>query len=335
MLDVIKLGFVGCGSIANSHLKNLALMEDVKLQAFCDVNATAAERRSAEYGGQVFTDPYTMADQAGLDAVYVCLPPFAHGAAESAAVEHKLPLFVEKPLGLDLQLMQETSRRIEAAGLISCAGYMNRYRHSVQKARGILQHDPLLVSHGGWIGKPPGASTPGWWVSKQQSGGQFHEQVTHTVDLVRYLAGEIVEVFAFGVRGRNAIGLANFPSYDIEDATIINLRLAAGGVVTLYSACIAEAGGGGIGLSLYAAMHTLLFTGWEHSCTFFTAGDSEVTKIQGEPDIFAIEDRAFIDAVKSHDQSRILCTYADGMSTAAVSLAVNQSLETGQPVLIK
>jgi len=331
MQDVIKLGFVGCGTIATSHLKSLASMNEVKVVAFCDVNPNAAEQMAAKFDGQGFTDPNTMMDKAALDGVYICLPPFAHGAAEYAAIEHELPLFVEKPVGLEIAQMREIAQRIEKAGLISGAGYMNRYRQSVQMAREYLQHDPVLVGHGGWITRPPSASTPSWWVSKKRSGGQVHEQVTHTLDLIRYLAGEIVEVFAFGLRGRNAAGIPQLTGYDIEDATIINLKLADGGVVAVYSACVAGAGGA-ISLSLYAGMRTLLFTGWEHNCTFFNAGDAQEVKIAGEPDIFAIEDRAFIDAVKSGNQSGIRCTYAEGVRTALISLAVNESLETGQAV---
>ena len=37
----------------------------------------------------------------GLDAVYVCVPPFAHGPVEQAIAAAGLAMFVEKPLGLD------------------------------------------------------------------------------------------------------------------------------------------------------------------------------------------------------------------------------------------
>lgn len=334
MADKVRIGFIGCGGIAGSHLTGLSRMEDVELAAFCDISRETAERRVAEFGGQAFTEPRAMFEAVDLDAVYLCLPPFAHGDAEFAAIEAGVPFFVEKPVGLDPDLMAEIARRVDEAGLMTCAGYMNRYRRSIQQAREILQGDPLILGYGGWIGGPPRGTMPihQWWVVKARSGGQFHEQVTHTVDLVRYLGGEVAEVFAYGVRGKNRIAQEALPQYDIEDAVAVNLRLESGAVVTLYSACSAGAGGGGISLNLFANQHTILFSGWEHTGRFLTADQLEILEIRGEPDIFAVEDRAFIDAVKRRDPAPIRSSYADGVRTALVTLAVNRSLESGQPV---
>lgn len=49
---------------------------------------------------------------------------------------------------------------------------------------------------------------------------------------------------------------------------------------------------------------------------------------------YAIEDRAFLDAVRSGDHSNILSDYADGFKTSLVTVGANQSLQTGQPVSI-
>ncbi|HEY64689.1 MAG TPA: Gfo/Idh/MocA family oxidoreductase [Caldilineae bacterium] len=336
MLDKVRVGFVGCGGIAGSHLTGLARMEDVELVAFCDISAEAAERRAAEYGGRAFTDPRAMLDAVQIDALFICLPPFAHGEAEIAAIEHRVPFLVEKPLGLDLDLMREIARRVEEADLLAGAGYMTRYRRSVQRARRILQQDPLIIGYGGWIGRPPDGSIPihRWWVVKEKSGGQFHEQVTHTVDLVRYLAGEVEEVFAYGARGFNRSARAALPEYDIEDGVVVNMKLAEGAVVTLYAACAAKAGGGGVNLHLFAHEHSILFSGWEYTGRFLVAGEPEIIEIPGEKDIFTLEDRAFLNAVKTSDRALIRSTYADGVRTAAVTLAANQSLATGQPVRV-
>ncbi|MCD6290250.1 MAG: Gfo/Idh/MocA family oxidoreductase [Anaerolineae bacterium] len=337
MSEKVRVGFIGCGGIAGSHLTGLAHMEDVQLTAFCDISAETAERRAAEYGGQAFTDLQTMLDTVELDAIYLCLPPFAHGEAEFAAIERGIPFFVEKPVGLDPDLMKEIASRAQAANLLTCAGYMNRYRNGIGRAREILQSDPLIMAHGGWVGGPPNGSVPihHWWVVKGKSGGQFHEQTTHTVDLVRYLGGEVVEVYAYGARGFNRKAMAALPQYDMEDATVVNLKLESGAVATLYSSCAAAAGGGGVILNLFAQEHTILFTGWEHTGRFLTAGSPEIIEIRGERDIFAIEDRAFINAVKTGDRNLVRSSYADGVRTALVTLAANRSLETGQPVAVK
>ena len=79
-------------------------------------------------------------------------------------------------------------------------------------------------------------------------------------------------------------------------------------------------------------MHTE-FTGWEYAAQIKLAGSEQIT-IPPEPDILSVEDRIFIDAVKSGRPDSILATYEDGLKTTAVSWAVNQSIESGEVVKI-
>src|SRR5207247_10560242 len=100
MASQTRAAFVGSGNIAESHLSGLSKHSDVQLVAFCDVNRTRAEEVAARYGAQAFTDAGEMMDATAPEAVYFCLPPFAHGA-ELQAVERGIPFFVEKPVALD------------------------------------------------------------------------------------------------------------------------------------------------------------------------------------------------------------------------------------------
>ncbi|MGC8631783.1 MAG: Gfo/Idh/MocA family protein, partial [Thermoprotei archaeon] len=74
---------------------------------------------------------------------------------------------------------------------------------------------------------------------------------------------------------------------------------------------------------------------WEQNLTLYKERGAVKVTINGEPDIFKLEDRAFIDAVKSGDRSIIKSNYADALKTAAVTIAALNSLETGQPVNVE
>jgi predicted dehydrogenase len=340
-MEPVRLAFVGAGGMASAHLKAIAPMADARIVAFCDPDPAKVEARQAELQGLcpdaaplAFSDPDVMLGEVEADAAYLLLPPFAHGAAERACVAHGTPFFIEKPVGLDWGLTQELVAAVEAAGLMSCAGYMNRYRASLRRGKAILAEDPAALVHGGWIGgspnpKPGDTNIGSWWVVKDKSGGQIVEQCTHTFDVLRYLCGEAVEVCARAAHGFNR-GLYN---YSLDDATSVVLHMANGGVANLMTSCSANAGGGGVWLSAYAHQHTLLFTGWDHGVRILTKG-GEPEEIKGEPDIFAIEDRVFIDAVRSGDGSGIASSYPDAAKTLRLTLAANESIATGKAVAI-
>ncbi len=336
MVERIRVGFVGCGGIAVEHLKGLVKNPHVTPSAFCDVNLDRAMKVAKQFGtgdAKVFEKAERMFEDVELDAAYFCLPPFAHGA-ELKAIEAGVPFFVEKPINLYLDQARKIASAAKEKGVLTSVGYMTRYRKGVQKVRDILKEDPPVLVLGGWIGGTPRATPEAaiwnWWIVKEKSGGQFHEQVTHSVDVARFLCGDVSEVHAFPAKGFNKDTPA---SYSIEDASVVNLKFTNGAIGNLWASCSANGGGGGIMLSVYAVKTTALFTGWEHSLELLQEG-KKPEKIGGEPNIFEIEDNAFVDAVRLNDPSRILCPYSDGLKTLEVTLAANKSMETGKPVKI-
>lgn len=142
MPDKLKIGFIGTGNIAGSHLPNLQKRDDVELAAFCDVALEKAEQRAGEYGGKAYSSVKEMFDSANLDAAFICLPPFAHGEAEYACIESKVPFFIEKPVGMDVGQMKEVADAIDKANLLTFVGYMNRYRYGINRAREV----PILFA---------------------------------------------------------------------------------------------------------------------------------------------------------------------------------------------
>jgi len=336
MSERIRLGFVGCGGIAESHMKALVKNAAAEIAAFCDVRLTRAEEVSKQYGSpdaQVFDSADGMFRKARLDAAYFCLPPFAHGA-ELEAIKREIPFFVEKPVNLYLDQAKRIARAVERRKLLTCAGYMNRYRKGVNKVRELLKEDPPILALGGWVGKTPRPRPEGgiwaWWIIKEKSGGQFHEQVTHTVDLARFLCGEVSEVHSYPAKNMNRTAPA---TYNIEDASVVNLKFVNGAVGNLWASCSADAGGG-VTLSIYAGQTTALFTGWEHSLRLLRK-DGQPEDIAGEPEIFSIEDGAFIDAVRKNDPTLVMSSYSDGLKTMEVTLAANESMNSGKPVKIR
>jgi len=330
MAEKVKLGFIGCGGVQQKHMEDIALIEDATMTAFCDLNEELAQQSAKQYGGKAFTDYKALLEEE-LDAVYIAVPPNAHGM-ELDVMAKDLPFFVEKPVGMDLGLLREIAAEVEKKNHLTSVGYMSRYREGVQKAKAMLQEDPAVMAYGGWIGGTPKMTAPihSWWVVKEKSGGQLVEQTTHTVDLIRYLCGEVVEVYAAAAKGF----VKNVQGYTIDDASLATLKFENGAIATLFSACCANAGGGGVSLKVYALNHTVSFAGWALDAEIMETG-KEPVKIKGEPNAFEFEDRAFIKAVKTGDRSGILTDYPDGVKTAHVTIAANESMETGKPVSLK
>ncbi|HYF49613.1 MAG TPA: Gfo/Idh/MocA family oxidoreductase [Planctomycetota bacterium] len=332
MADKLNVGFIGSGGMANAHVTAMKKFDDVKFAAFCDVRLEAAQKFATEHGGQAFNKPADMFQNVKLDAVFLLLPPFAHGEPEFLAMKHKVPFFVEKPVGKDAGLINEISQEVQKSGILSCVGYMNRHRKSVQRAKELLEQNPAVVAYGGWLGggagKRPKLAEYGigsWWGDKSRSGGQIVEQCTHTFDVARYLCGDAVEVFTSFTKAFSD----PHPGYTMDDASAVNIRFKSGAVATLFSSVQTPVGG--VFLNVHGTAETMRFSGWEHSVKIeHTGGWTE--EIKGEDDIFAKEDRIFLDAVRSRNAAAIKSPYPDGAKTALLTIAAEESIRTGKPV---
>jgi myo-inositol 2-dehydrogenase/D-chiro-inositol 1-dehydrogenase len=321
----MNIAFIGTGGISRSHASGLAKRDDCKFVGAYDLLTNKAQAFAAQHGGMAYGSVSEMLDGAKPDAVWVCLPPHGHGEAEMALAQRRIPFLVEKPVSNSLDTARRILDEVERTGTVTAVGYMNRYRRSSNRAKEILAQDPAVLMHGAWIGGTPGVA---WWRVKTQSGGQIVEQTTHIFDLARYLLGEPTSVYARAARGH----VKDMPNYDVEDASIVAIQFANGVVGNLMSCCASRAGGG-VHLTISTVHNYMTFTGWEHSLVI-RKSPIEEEHISGEPNIFEIEDDAFIRAVRTTDATSIKSPYRDAVRTLAFCLAANASLDTGEIVTV-
>ena len=319
----VRVGFVGSGGIAGAHMNALAQVENAQLVAFCDVAAERAENAARRFNATAYTDFRAMFDREQLDAVYVCLPPFAHGEPEIEAATRGIALFVEKPIAIDMGVAREIESAIQRAGVVNAVGYHWRYYDLTDYVRDLLETRTIGMVMGYWTGGLPG--TP-WWRVMEQSGGQMLEQTTHIVDLARYLVGEVETVYsAYALRA-----LGDTPNLNVPDVGTSTLRFANGAIGHIANACMLPTGYL-TGLNVLTRDMILEVRGG--NVKVIEGDRTEERRTRTNPTL--VEDQLFIDAVEAKDGAKIRSTYSDALRSMAVSLACNLSAERREPVELK
>src|SRR5260370_26760836 len=92
-----NVAFYGAGDLAHPSLDALAGRADVRVVAVCDLDRRAAEQTAAGWGARVFLSSEAMLDEAGPDALWVCVPPRLQGDVLLRAAERGIPFFVVPP----------------------------------------------------------------------------------------------------------------------------------------------------------------------------------------------------------------------------------------------
>jgi len=315
----VDLAFVGAGGIAQwQHFDNLEAIDQAEIVGICDVDEETAHSAAERFDAPAFSDHHDLYAETDPDAVFVCLPPFAHEDQEIAAAEHGYDLFVEKPLALSMEKAREIHTAIEANDVLAQVGYDWRYSAGVERASEILADRAIGYVDGYWWGGVPGGEDH-WWRHFDRSGGQVVEQATHVYDTVRYLAGDVEEVTAAGShRIEDAV--------DFSDATSATMTHENGAISHVSTTCAAE--DGKHGLEIVADGATLEVDEQRVSGTV----DGEELDEEFDRNPYATEVESFVDAVASGDGAGLRSPYDDALETFELTMAVNESIDSGETV---
>jgi len=317
----VKVGFIGAGGIAHYHLGHLAKIREAEVVAFCDISRERAEKAARPLGARTYSDHHQMLEREDLDAVYICLPPFAHQDQETLAAEKGINIFVEKPVALSLEKARQVEAKILANKVITAAGYQDRYLDVIDHLRLLLKRETVGMFSGYWMGGMPLVS---WWRKKEESGGQIVEQTTHIFDMARYLFGEVDKVFAMARTGL----MMEVEGYNVEDASSVILYFKSGLIGTISSACFLSCGFK-VGMDIYLKDRVIEYQE-RKSLKVIESKRTEKILVSNDPGL--LEDQVFIEAVKTGDASKIRSDYSDALKTLKITLAANESLETGKMV---
>ena len=315
-MTATRVGIVGAGWVTRVHLRVLAGFDDVRVVGVASRNPESGGRLAEAAGARLYPDYRSMLDVAELDAVFVCLPPYAAVEPVLAVAERGIALFAEKPLGIDEEGPAQIAKSVADHSLVSCVGYQWRYLEVVDRARELLEGHPAQLVIGSWLGDTPGAA---WWIHKEQSGGQVVEQATHIFDLARYLVGEMEPTAAAGRR----VPRPAYPGSDILDVTETSVRFASGAIGS-FSTTSLLGGPHRVGLDIVSDGMALTLEVLDHRLVVRQGADMTTLAPPSEFDKpYVQQNRAFIDAVQGKP-NRIRSPYADALLTHHLTIAASR-----------
>jgi len=321
-MDICRVGLIGAGNVGRRHAQVLSSFPDVHLAGITDVVPEASASLARDSGCRSFS----CADEllsAGVDAAYVCVPPFAHGAPETAVLSAGVPIFVEKPLAVDVETAERVGAQAVTAGVLTAVGHHWRYLDVVERAQRILDGRTVRLIGGAWLDKVPPV---GWWPIRERSGGPVVEQAAHVLDLARLFAGEVAEVFAMG-DGRPPQAAHGG---DVDSVTTATLRFHSGALGTLSTTCL-------LGWKQRAGLELVAEGLWlsvgEDGLTVRESGDEPFQeRVAADPAAARVAvDRTFVDAVRGIGND-VRVPYAEALRTHRLACALALSAATGQPV---
>lgn len=186
------VAFIGAGSFANNVLLP-ALKGKVKFTGITTSRPNNAQNIAVKYGFAFCSNNAKdlLADK-NTNTVFVATRHDSHAAYVTEALQNKKNVFVEKPLCLTEEELEEIKNVYENSSSILMVGFNRRFSPLVQKAQDLFRkiNGPIAINYRINAGVLP---KDHWIHNKAIGGGRIVGELCHFIDLVHFLSGSKIK----------------------------------------------------------------------------------------------------------------------------------------------
>ncbi|KXA90626.1 hypothetical protein AKJ57_04030 [candidate division MSBL1 archaeon SCGC-AAA259A05] len=223
---MIRIGVVGCGMIAYAHTMAYEEDERVKLVAFCDKDESKAKEFAQKLDANFYIDHEEMSRES-LDGISICTPPSTHMKIAKTFLSKQTDVLCEKPLAISASEGNEMIKTAAENNALLLTAFKYRFFDETEKTKELISQGEIgkVITFRNMFGGEVNAAEK--WLSKGDisGGGVLMDNGVHSVDLIRFLFGEVKEIMA-----KNTISVQDI---DVEDSARLLLRMKSGSVGTV------------------------------------------------------------------------------------------------------
>jgi predicted dehydrogenase/nucleoside-diphosphate-sugar epimerase len=200
----LNVGIIGCGRIAEHHLRFIEKIEGVRLSALSDAVIANARRFAERYDVRdVYSSHLEMLNSTRLDVVHILTPPEFHYQQAADAIDRGVHVLLEKPCTIQSQELEDLYRRAEARGVRLCPDFILLFTTVFLQASSIIDQGRLgrvvhMEVHLSLdLNTPELREALGLPWRYNLPGGILHDNITHPVYMVLRWMGKPQRVTVF------------------------------------------------------------------------------------------------------------------------------------------
>ncbi len=222
-----RIGFIGAGQHAQGVLLPiLKKMKQVELTGVATTTPAKATQVAKRWGFKyATTHPDKIIEDPDTDAVFIVTRHDTHAYYTVKALEAGKYVFVEKPLAITLEQLEQVKKAIEKHPGKLMVGFNRRYAPFTQEAKKILEKrtEPATILMRINAGYTP---QDHWIYDPKQGGGRIISETCHFIDLAIYLTEAKPINYTITLMGKT-------PRYHITDNHIITMKHQDGSISTI------------------------------------------------------------------------------------------------------
>ena len=230
MKKVFGYGIIGCGEIAHTHAKALAILDDARLVGAFDISESVSKSFSERYDCKPAASLSELLSDKDIDVVNICTPSGHHLEPALAALEAGKNVVVEKPLEITLERCEQIIREAENRHLLLSTIFPARFRPAYRWVKELLRvgafgNISLMAAYVKWFRDDAYFRT--WRGTTQlDGGGCLMNQGIHSADLFNWFLGR--PDFLCSLNSN-----VGHPKIDVEDTCSLVMQYSNGTIATL------------------------------------------------------------------------------------------------------
>ena len=326
----MKFLIAGFGSIGRRHFYNLKALGEKDILFY---RSGQSQLPTEDLAGYPVEHDLDAALAHRPDAVIVANPTAFHLDVAIPAAQSGCHLLLEKPISHNLDRVEELDTAVNNSGCRVLVGFQFRFHPGLQKIVEILSS--------GELGRPYSARAhwgeylPEWhpwenyrrgYSARTDLGGGVLLTLCHPFDYLRWLLGEINEVWAFTSRSGEL-------KIEVEDQAEVGLEFDGGTMASVHLDYLQRPAAHWLEiLCMSGALH---WDAGSHVLRVLRGKDGSELEIPApvafdRNDLFLAEMRHFIDVVSGRAEPQ--CTLEDGHRALEIALAAYRSSAEGEKV---
>lgn len=316
------IGIIGAGNFTGSTILPALRKLNAPVKYIASSKGLSGTTLAKKFGvSQSTTDYKNILQDTEVNAVIITTRHSAHAAQVIESLQAGKHVFVEKPLALNFEDLNEIEKVAQMSGKVLTVGFNRRFSpFSIDAKKQIGSADvPIHVictMNAGFI--PPEV----WVQDMKVGGGRIIGEACHLVDLITFFTGSLVESVVMNAMGTN-------PAENTDNASVLlKYKNGSTGVINYFSngskAYSKER------VEIYSQNRTIIIDNFRRSEYYgFKSSGMKKTQDKGHQEQF----RLFVQRLQ--DGGEAIIPFAEIVNTSRAAIAAVESLKTGGWVMVE
>jgi len=209
--ETYNVGIVGCGYIAQTHLKVLKKVDGLKVVAVCDSDEKKAAATSRKWSlNNSYGDFLKMLSNEDISILSILTPPASHAYLAIEAIRRGINVLIEKPLTMTTAEADPIIKALEGSKAKMTVVYHWLFSKAMLKSLSLIREGKIgevlnvkvEALHAWW--QDPMTRDPNHW-SHKLPGGRFGEMLPHPVYILQAILGDSLQTLNISALKRGTI----------------------------------------------------------------------------------------------------------------------------------